>query len=287
MFPSNMKPVVKWAGGKSKVINQISKYIPTNFNNYHEPFVGGGALFFYLFETIKLNRKKAYLSDFVDELINLYLVIKSDVENLIYISDRHVYDKKYYYDTRAQDPIRLTELQRASRFLYLNKTCFNGLYRVNQKGQFNVSFGDYKNPVIVDEKTLKSANEAFRCAEIFAGDFELVLNNAQEKDFIYLDPPYVPLSTTSNFTSYTANRFGAKDQARLKNVFAELSSRGCYVMLSNSNVDLVKEMYFGNNIKTITSQRAINSDITKRGIVKELLILSYSDNEIGPSVRAL
>ncbi|MCL6612988.1 MAG: DNA adenine methylase [Peptococcaceae bacterium] len=287
MFATNLKPVVKWAGGKSKVLNQLSKYIPAEFNNYHEPFMGSGALFFYLYTKIASNGCKAYLSDSVDELINLYNVIKYDVEGLINISKKHIYNKEYYYNMRAQNPTKLSKLERASRFLYLNKTCFNGLYRVNSKGQFNVSFGNYDNPVIVDEETLRSASEAFQLAKIFAGDFELVLNNAQEKDFVYLDPPYVPLSITSNFTGYTSGCFRVKDHLRLKNVFEELKARGCYVMLSNSNTDIVKELYFGNNIKTIRAMRAINSDVTKRGSIKELLILSYPDSKVGFSTQAL
>jgi DNA adenine methylase len=287
MFTTSLKPVVKWAGGKSKVLNQLSKYIPAEFNNYHEPFMGSGALFFYLYKKIASNSCKAYLSDSIDELINLYNVIKHDVEGLINISKKHIYDKEYYYNMRAQNPTKLSKLQRASRFLYLNKTCFNGLYRVNSKGQFNVSFGNYDNPVIVDEESLRSASEAFRLAEIFAGDFELVLKNAQKKDFVYLDPPYVPLSITSNFTGYTSGCFGIKDHLRLKNVFEELRARGCYVMLSNSNTDLVKELYFGNNIKTIRAMRAINSDVAKRGSIKELLILSYPDSKVGFSMQAL
>lgn len=283
----NYKPVIKWAGGKSKVVNQLSKYIPERFNNYHEPFLGGGALFFYLYSMIKSNKKEAFLSDSVDELVNLYKIIRDDVDNLISISGKHVYDEQYYYEVRAQDTSKLNNLQRASRFLYLNKTCFNGLYRVNRKGQFNVSFGSYDNPVIIDENALLNASIAFKLAELSIGDFSMVLDKAQKHDFVYLDPPYVPLSATSNFTGYTPGSFSAADHNRLREAFEELSLRGCYVMLSNSNTDYVRDLYYNCNIKTINVMRAINSDVTKRGAIKELLILSYQDSEIISSNQAL
>ena len=283
---SDYKPVIKWAGGKSRLVRQFSRYIPTEFNNYHEPFVGGGALFFYLFPEIRKRNAKAYLSDLVEELINLYKIVKSDVEELITISKKHIYDEKYYYKIRSLDPCKMSDIEKASRTLYLNKTCFNGLYRVNSKGQFNVSFGDYIDPVIVDEANLRKASEAFQSAEIFHADFEVVLANAGKGDFIYLDPPYVPLSTTSNFTQYTSGSFNVNDHKRLKNVFDQLKARGCYVMLSNSNTDFVKDLFSSNNIKTINASRAINSNTARRGTIKELVILSYLDDEIGLSTQA-
>lgn len=281
------KPVVKWAGGKSKIINQLSKYLPKWFNNYHEPFVGSGALFFYLFPELKKRNAQAYLSDSVEELINLYNVIMNDVDNLINISKKHIYEKSYYYNVRAQDPSRMTDIERASRILYLNKTCFNGLYRVNSKGQFNVSFGDYVDPVIVNEIILRGASEAFSFAQLHHGDFELVLNNVKFGDLVYLDPPYIPISGTSDFTKYTSSSFGLDDQKRLRYLFELLKSKGCYVMLSNSNTDIVKELYSGYNLKTVSALRAINSNTSKRGAINELLILSYSDDEIRSSLLAL
>lgn len=279
------KPVIKWAGGKSKIINQFSKYIPEKFNNYHEPFVGGGALFFYLIPDLIKRNATAYLSDLIEEVINLYQIIKNDVDNLIEISKKHEYEEDYYYNIRALETSKMPDIERASRILYLNKTCFNGLYRVNNKGKFNVSFGDYNNPVIVDEVTLRNASEAFQYAKIFHSDFEMVLNNARKGDFVYLDPPYVPLSATSDFTKYTSGSFGVSQHKRLKNVFDELKSRGCYVMLSNSNTEFVNNLFSGYNIKTVNASRAINSNATKRGAIKELVILSYMDNEIGLSTQ--
>ncbi|TEB15189.1 Modification methylase DpnIIA [Pelotomaculum sp. FP] len=287
MANNKLKPIVKWAGGKSRVLNQLQRYIPTNFNNYHEPFIGGGALFFFLAPGLIMNNAKAYISDNIEELINLYIAIKTNVEELISETKKHIYDEEYYYRIRSIDPKDMSDIQRASRILYLNKTCFNGLYRVNRKGQFNVSFGDYCDPIICDEEALRNASEAFKNAEIFAGDFELVLDNARKGDFIYLDPPYVPLSATSNFTGYTAGAFCAADHRRLKKVFDILKNRGCYVMLSNSNTEFTRELYSDYNIKTINAIRAINSDATKRGAIKELVILSYPDTKIDLASQAL
>lgn len=283
---ADYKPVVKWAGGKSKIINQLARYIPNIFNNYHEPFVGGGALFFYLFPELRKRNAKAYIADSVEELINLYEVIRDNVEELINISKKHVYDKDYYYKIRALKPSEMTDLERASRTLYLNKTCFNGLYRVNSKGQFNVSFGDYTDPIIVNEVSLRCASEAFKYANIYNGDFELVLNNVRAGDFVYLDPPYVPLSATSDFTKYTSGSFTINDHMRLKRAFDLLKEKGCYVMLSNSDTDFVKELYSGCNIKRVSALRAINSKTTKRGAITELVILSYLDSEIEITSRA-
>ena len=229
----------------------------------------------------------AFLSDNVEELINLYEVVRDDVDTLIEITKRHIYDKDYYYKIRSLDPGILSKTEKASRILYLNKTCFNGLYRVNSKGQFNVSFGDYVNPVIVDEEALRDASEAFKHAVLFSGDFELVLRNAQAGDFVYMDPPYVPLSATSNFTSYTPGSFGEEQHCRLREVFEELKNKGCYVMLSNSDTEFVRRLYRGCNIRTVNALRAINSDITKRGAVKELVILSYPESEMCFSAFAL
>ena len=275
-----LKPVVKWAGGKTRILNQLAKYFPHHYCNYHEPFMGGGAVFFHLFAAIKAKKTVAYLSDSNEELINLYQVIRDDVETLITVSKEHIYDHQYFYDVRAQNPLEMSDVQRASRTLYLNKTCFNGLYRVNSKGQFNVPFGDYTAPVIVNEAALRQASCAFRQAELYAGDFGIVLENARAGDFVYLDPPYVPLSPTSNFTSYTAGSFGLAEHRRLREVFGALQARGCYVMLSNSQADFVTELYHGCNIKTINAIRAINSVAAKRGPIKELVILSYPDQDM-------
>lgn len=274
----HLKPIVKWAGGKFKLINQLLPYLPAEFKNYHEPFFGSGAVFFSLFHELLSRQTQAFISDLNNELINLYEVVRDDVEGLIEASRVHIYEKEYYYYIRSLDPNNLSKTKRASRMLYLNKTCFNGLWRVNRKGQFNVSFGNYVNPKIVDEPALINASTAFRYAKVFSGDFEVVLDNAKEGDFVYLDPPYVPLSSSANFTGYTPDMFTQEDHVRLKKVFRELHKRGCFVVLSNSNTDMVKELYEGYNIKVIKAARAINSNTQRRGAIKELLILSYPDD---------
>jgi len=261
------------------MLEQLSRHIPADFNNYHEPFIGGGAMFFHLIPELIKKNATAFLSDMVEELINLYQVIKKDVDSLIEESKIHKYEKSYYYEVRSFDPNSMTKVGRASRMLFLNKTCFNGLYRVNKKGRFNVSFGSYKDPVIVDEAALRNASRAFQFANIFHSDFEYVLKNAQKGDFVYLDPPYVPLSATSDFTQYTPGSFSAYDHERLKDVFDNLEGKGCYVMLSNSNTEFVTNLYSGYNIKTVNATRAINSNTKKRGAIKELVILSYMDSE--------
>lgn len=271
------KPVVKWAGGKSKVINCLQAYFPTTFNNYHEPFFGGGAVFFTMFSDAVGTSKSFYISDLNEELINLYEVIRDDIVKLIELLNNHEYNETYYYEIRRQDPSQLNKIERASRMLYLNKTCFNGLWRVNRKGQFNVSFGKYDNPQIYDEVALLQASFAFKHSNLFCADFEYVLLNARCGDFVYLDPPYYPVSSTANFTSYTANLFNLDDHIRLKSVFDELSNRGCYVALSNSDTTQIKNLYNDYNIKTVKALRSINSDANKRGAIDELLILSYSD----------
>jgi DNA adenine methylase len=271
------KPVVKWAGGKSKVLNCLIPYFPAIFNNYHEPFFGGGAVYFDLFSNTVGKEKSFYISDLNDELINLYKTIRDDVERLIILLRKHKYDETYYYAMRKQNPNQLNKIERASRMLYLNKTCFNGLWRVNRQGQFNVSFGRYENPLICDDIALYQASLAFQCSNLFCADFEKVLLNAESGDFVYLDPPYYPVSSTANFTSYTANMFNMAEHVRLKKVFDELSDIGCYVALSNSDTAQIKELYENYNIKTVKSFRSINSDISKRGSINELLILSYGD----------
>lgn len=273
-----LKPIIKWAGGKSRLINKLLPYFPAEFNNYHEPFLGSGAVFFSLFNEITSRKAKAYVSDLNDELINLYEVIRDDVEGIIEVSKEHIYDKDYYYYIRSLDPDKLSRTKRASRMLYLNKTCFNGLWRVNSSGQFNVAFGNYTNPKIVDVPALRSASSVFKQAKLYCGDFEeVVLKNAKSGDFVYLDPPYMPLSSTANFTGYTPYSFTKNDHLRLKRVFTQLVKRGCFVALSNSNTEMARELYEGYNIKTVSATRAINCNTQKRGAIQELLILSYPD----------
>ncbi len=254
------KPFVKWAGGKRQIINILKEEIPAQFNTYIEPFVGGGALLF------ELLPEKAIINDINTELINAYKIIKNYPEQLIESLKRHKNEEEYYYKIRALNPTKLTPIERASRFIYLNKTCFNGLYRENSKGQFNVPFGKYKNPKIVDTENIKAVSEYLNTADIkiFNTDYKEICKLAQAGDFIYLDPPYYPISKTASFTKYTKYDFTEKDQEELAQIFKELDQKGCYVMLSNSNTNFIKELYKGYEIKEIQANRAINSKASGR-----------------------
>lgn len=265
------KPFIKWAGGKSQLLPEISKRLPpkNQIGRYFEPFLGGGALFF------SLQHPHSFLSDTNKELVELYQIVKDNVEELIKALKHHKNEHDYFYDVRAQNPVDLSPVERAARFIYLNKTCFNGLYRVNSKGQFNVPFGKYKNPTICDEEGLRAASLALRKAKVLQGSFQSILLKAKTTDFIYFDPPYHPLNQTSSFTSYTSDGFGENEQIQLANVYRELADRGCFVMLSNSNMPLIKELYKDFSIHEIQASRAINSKAEGRGKITELLIINY------------
>ena len=269
-------PFLKWAGGKRQLISQMDQYFPKKFNKYIEPFIGGGAIFFYLLP------ENAILVDINKDLINSYNVVKNDVANLIESLKKHKNEKEYYYKIRSvdRDPEIFDEwsdTEKASRTIYMNRCCFNGLYRVNSKGEFNVPFGKYKNPKFCDKENLLAVNKALKNVSVIHASFEKCLDFAQEEDFIYFDPPYVPISKSANFTSYTKDNFGKEDQLKLFDVFKELDHRGCKVMLSNSYSEFIAELYEEYQIKELKAKRAINSDASKRGAIKELLIL----NELG------
>ncbi|MFZ5644642.1 MAG: DNA adenine methylase [Bacillota bacterium] len=266
-----MKPVIKWAGGKRQLLSRYREYFPAKYSAYHEPFLGGGAVFFDLAPPV------SFLSDFNEELINMYSIIQNKVDQLIEDLARHRNEEDYYYSVRAADTKRLSDVERASRLIYLNKTCFNGLYRVNKKGEFNVPFGKYKHPNFLDPDLLMAASRALQGARIFRGDFEVVLENAQTGDFIYFDPPYFPVSRTANFTDFTDRSFGPKEQERLAGTFHKLAQRGCLVMLSNSDTPFIRDLYDGyrRGIISLTANRSINSKGDRRGPVGELLICSW------------
>ncbi|MHA1413836.1 MAG: DNA adenine methylase [Promethearchaeota archaeon] len=268
------KPFLKWAGGKRQLISQMDPFFPIKFNKYIEPFVGGGAIFFYLLP------KRAILMDINQELINVYNVIKNNIKELINSLKKHINEQEYYYKIRNldRDPSiyeSLTNVEKASRTIYLNRCCYNGLYRVNSKGQFNVPFGRYKNPQFCDEKNLIAVHKALKNVEIVNASFEKCLDFAEKDDFIYFDPPYVPISSSSNFTSYTKDNFGREDQIKLLDVFKALDERGCKVMLSNSYNDFILDLYKGYKINILQAKRAINSDAKKRGEIRELLITNF------------
>lgn len=273
------KPFVKWVGGKRQLLKQFKEmnlYPPEGFNpktnQYFEPFVGGGAVFF------DLMPKHARLSDINRELIITYKVIRDDVESLISHLKQHRVDKEYFLQTRSLDINQLTDLEIASRFIFLNRTGFNGMYRVNKQGKFNVPFGKYNNPLICDEINLRRVSQSLQDVAIDYADYKTILDHAKPGDFIYFDPPYHPISKTASFTSYTANSFSEADQIALRDVYVELHRRGCYVMLSNSNADFINQIYANiPNIKInkVLASRAINSNAAKRGKIKEVLITNY------------
>ena len=277
MLVSNIKPFVKWAGGKNGLINSLISFIPKNFNSYFEPFVGGGALFFYLKNLNILNSKKIYLNDKNTELINAYKQIKINpnklLEELEILKNNH--SKEYFYKIRNLDRdfdfYSLSEVFRAARFIYLNKTCFNGLCRYNAKGNFNTPMGSYKNPKIYDKDLIFSVHEVLKNVSITNKDFEVVSLKAKKGDFIYFDPPYYPLNKTSSFVSYTDN-FSANEQIRLYKLFKMLDSEGIKVLQSNSNTDFIKELYKDFEIIEVISKRAINCKGDKRGKITELII---------------
>lgn len=279
LIDTKPKPFVKWVGGKRQLLKQFRElglYPPEAFNpitnTYHEPFVGGGAVFFDLLP------KNAKLSDLNSELVITYNVIKSGVDELIESLQKHIYNKEYYLKVRAEKVEDLSEIEVASRFIFLNHTGFNGLYRVNKSGQFNVPFGRYSSPVICDEDNLRRVSNALRDTIITHQDYKNVLEAAQNGDFIYFDPPYYPISTTSSFTSYTTEGFLEREQTELRDTFITLHERGCFVMLSNSDTPFINKLYSGFNgitINKITASRAINSKGTGRGKITEVLITNY------------
>lgn len=275
------KPFVKWVGGKRQLLAQFRKlnlYPPELFDiktgRYFEPFVGGGAVFFDLLP------EKGFLSDLNKELVTTYNVIKNDADELIVSLKKHKTDKDYFLKIRAQDPNKLSDLNVASRFIFLNRTCFNGMYRVNSKGGFNVPYGKYTNPLICDEDNLRKVSKALQGIEIKHQDYKEVLKKAKKGDFVYFDPPYYPVSKTASFTSYTAESFLDKEQIELRDTVLELHKRGCYVMLSNSDTDFIKKIYseiekYGIKINKVEAGRAINSKGTGRGKITEVLITNY------------
>lgn len=273
------QPFLKWAGGKRQLLPEIRKHIPKKYNTYYEPFVGAGAVLF------DLQPKKAVINDVNVELVNVYNVIKNNVEELIEDLKKHENDKDYFYAIRDLDRKpeynELSPIEKASRLIFLNKTCFNGLFRVNSQGQFNVPFGKYKNPKIVNDIVLKAVHNYMNSNDVTIKneDFETVVENAKKGDFIYLDPPYDPVSDTSSFTGYSLNGFNKDDQIRLRDTFAELDKRGCKVLLSNSSTDFINDIYSDFHIEIVSATRSINSVASKRGKIEEVLVINYEPNQ--------
>ena len=277
---STPKPFVKWAGGKRQLIPVLNENLPKIFGTYYEPFLGGGALLFHILT--KQNKQKCSLSDLNPDLVLSYAVIRNRVDELIHSLKNH--EKKYrknsesyYYSIRESNPS--DEIEKTSRLLFLNRTCFNGLYRVNRKGKFNVPLGKYTNPNIVNEENLRAVSSILDSNRVLiqCRDFEAVLGDAKKGDFIYFDPPYQPISQTANFTSYTNKDFTYDDLSRLAKLCTDLDAKGCKVLLSNSDSAEVVDMFVKKpwKINKIRATRSINSDSKKRTGHFELLIKNY------------
>jgi len=274
-----IKPFLKWAGGKRQLLSEIRKYIPKRIKIYFEPFLGGGAVYF------DIQPRNAVINDINQELINVYKVIKHNVDDLIIDLSKHINEKEYYYRIRdldrTEEYVNLSPVEKASRIIYLNRTCYNGLFRVNSQGHFNVPFGNYKKPNFENKILLKAVSDFLNKIDvsILNDDFETVLEQAKKGDFVYLDPPYDPISDTSSFTGYDLNGFSTEDQVRLKKVFDKLNTKGCKVLLSNSGTEFIKDLYKGYINVIVTATRAINSDATKRGYIEELLVMNYDNKD--------
>lgn len=285
---SSAQPFLKWAGGKTQLLGRLSGLLPSSFRRYAEPFVGSGALFFSLRRTRGLF--PTFLSDYNPELVNCYLTVRDHLDELIPLLRRHQeeHSKKRYYDVRRQKPDDLDTVQRAARLIYLNKTCFNGLYRVNSDGEFNVPMGSYLRPRVCDEEALRAASLALRGSRIALDDFAETEDYVCAGDFVYFDPPYHPTSRTSSFTGYAVSStasgssdrdrraaFGIEEQQRLAALFKSLDKKGCFLMLSNSDSPPIREFYAQYKIQRVEARRAINCDGTKRGVIYEIVVTNY------------
>ena len=270
-------PFLKWAGGKRQLMPEIREMLPDGVTThpYYEPFIGGGALFF------ELLPKRAVINDYNEELINVYTVIRDNPSELIEDLKRHKNTAEYFYKIRAIDrqPLfsNLTRIERASRIIYLNKTCYNGLYRVNNAGEFNSPFGRYKNPNIVNEPVIKAVSKYLNSSQIQISscDYALILKDIPTDSFVYLDPPYHPISESSSFTGYVQGGWDEGEQLRLRDVCNRLRDNGIKFLLSNSASDFIREIYSDYNIHIVQAKRSVNSNSSRRGQVDEFLIRNY------------
>jgi DNA adenine methylase len=276
-----MKPFLKWAGGKNQLLKEIDKYKPKQFNTFYEPFVGAGSVFMHL------KNEKTRINDLNSELINTYKVVKDHLPHLL--EELRIHENKnsreYFYELREWDRNGLisdkSDVERAARFIYLNKTCYNGLFRVNSMGQFNVPYGRQKNPNITNSEVLNLVSGFLNKNNVLITnkDFSDSVSDAKKGDFIYLDPPYAPLTNNSqNFLGYTLSGFSNEEQQRVFNTFLELDRKGCYVMLSNSDAAVIRELYqdFKKTTYVVEAKRLINSTSSNRGKINELIILNYT-----------
>lgn len=269
-------PVVKWVGGKRQLLERLMPLFPKTYTTYCEPFIGGGAVLF------ALQPKKAIINDINSELIGVYRAIKDDVDALIKRLAQFENTKECFYDVRSWDRNaefynQLTDIDKAARVIFLNKTCYNGLYRVNSAGEFNTPFGRYKNPNIVNESTLRAVHEYFNTADvtILNTNYSEAVQGLQEDSFVYLDPPYDPISVTASFTGYNAGGFSREDQIALRDCCRQLDAAGIKFMLSNSATEFIQDIYSDFNITIVPAKRAINSVGSKRGCVDEVVVRNY------------
>ena len=269
-------PVLKWVGGKRQLLDTLVPLLPKRISAYCEPFVGGGAMLFNMQPSI------AYINDINSDLILVYNIIKNDVESLISALTEYKNEADFFYSVRDWDRDKkkyesLTDIERAARIIYLNKTCYNGLYRVNNAGEFNSPFGNYKNPNIVNAPVLRAVNSYFNNVTIHftSTDYAKVLASIPKGTFVYLDPPYDPISSTSNFTGYSKGGFTQADQIRLRKCCDELNKRGIKFMLSNSSTEFIRDQYSAYKITTVHAKRSINSVANKRGDVDEVVVRNY------------
>ena len=272
-----LKPFTKWTGGKRQILHELTIRMPNKYNHYFEPFIGGGALFF------DIQPEKATINDYNTDLMLCYTELRDNLQEVIAELKKHEENnsKEYYLNIRSADRDgRLevfTKAQRAARLLYMLRVNFNGLYRVNSKNQFNVPYGRYKNPKILDERLLQDVSFYLNEADIniCQGDFQSSVSKAISGDFVYFDPPYIPLNETSSFTSYTHEGFSYEEQVRLRDTFKELTERGVYAMLSNSSNPLVEELYKDFNIYFVEAQRTNGAKSSSRGKISEIIVTNY------------
>lgn len=260
------KPFLKWAGGKGQLLNRILERFPAAFKRYHEPFIGGGAVFF------GLQPKRASLSDINPDLIETYRVIRDQPELLVDSLSQHQATEQHYYQVRSQGALGLSSTESAARTIFLNRTCFNGLYRVNRSGQFNVPFGRYANPKVCNSDNLYRVSLALQGVDLQVCSAMNIGGRVRRGDLVYFDPPYDPISPTASFTAYARQGFGRDEQAQLAELLRKLAGRGVHVVLSNSDTPLIRQLYRGFRVERVMARRAINSRADRRGKVGEVLV---------------
>lgn len=275
-------PYLKWAGGKRAMLKHLLPLVPSSYGTYHEPFVGGGAMLF------ALQPRKAIISDINQRLTRSYVAVRDEVDAVIALLKTYPYEKEFFLRMRRERIDAKSNVEVAAWLVYLNRTCFNGLYRVNRNNEFNVPFGRYANPTICDEVNLRSCSEALKATSILGEPFERVLDRAVAGDFVYFDPPYLPISATSSFTGYSSDGFGIRDHEWLRDIACELSSRGVHVLISNSAAPAVRALYSKDfEVTEVFANRAINADRGGRGKIPELIIRPHADTAVSVLPRPI